>query len=170
MLCFLGNIVATYSCIILRALTCMVSTDVRETVGDRENRDCFDQTVSRRHFLTKSNINNIRVKVNDGMIKQHKDDPMTVTMMVSELKEEPFNPILVLGKTLGFPTLSAETFVLAIPISDGATPPLCLYHPMYWLNTWDKPASFQADHMYCSRCHGKGWRAHIEGNMCQGFL
>ena len=89
--------VVTYSCIIhhyilVRALTCMVSTDVRETVGDRENRDCFNQAVSRRHFLTKSNINNIQVKVNDRMIKRHKDDSMSVTMMVSELKEEPFNP------------------------------------------------------------------------------
>ena len=71
----------------------MISADVRETVGDK--RDSFDQAVSRRHFLTKSDINNIGVKVNDGMIKRHKDDSMSVTMVVAELKEEPFNPILV---------------------------------------------------------------------------
>ena len=52
------------------------------------------------------------------MIKQRKDDSMSVTMVVAELKEEPFNPILVFkpqgSQDPGFPTLSAETFVLAI--------------------------------------------------------
>ena len=99
-------------------MTWLISTDVRETVGDRDKRDSFDQAVSRRHFLTKNNINNIRVKVNDGMIKRHKDDSMSVTMVVTELKEEPFNPILVFkpqgSQDPGFPTLSAETFILAI--------------------------------------------------------
>ena len=99
-------------------MTWLISTDVRETVGDRDKHDSFDQAESRRHFLTKNDINNIQVKVNDGMIKRHKDDSMSVTMVVTELKEEPFNPILVFNpqgsQDPGFPTLSAETFVLAI--------------------------------------------------------
>ena len=44
-------------------------TDVRETVGDRNKREDFDQSVSRRHFLTKSDVRNIRVKVEDRVIK-----------------------------------------------------------------------------------------------------
>lgn len=49
-----------------------------ETVGDREKRDSFDEGVSKRHFLSKSDINNIQVKVKDGMIKPHKT---TATIM-----------------------------------------------------------------------------------------
>ena len=68
---------------------------MRETVGDRTNRQEFDEYVSRKHFLTKSDIRNIRVKVDDRIIKRHEDDATSVTMMVSELEQEPFNPILV---------------------------------------------------------------------------
>ena len=43
---------------------------------------------------------------------------MSVTMVVTELKEEPFNPILVFkpqgSQDPGFAALSAEMFVLAI--------------------------------------------------------
>ena len=31
-------------------------TDVRETVGDRQNREKFDQSVCRKHFLAKGDI------------------------------------------------------------------------------------------------------------------
>ena len=70
-------------------------TDVRETVGDRNKREDFDQSVSRRHFLTKSDVRNIRVKVEDRIIKRHEDDATSVTMMVAELQQESFNPILI---------------------------------------------------------------------------
>ena len=36
----------------------MYYVDVRENVGNRQNRDCFDQCVSRKHFLSKRDINN----------------------------------------------------------------------------------------------------------------
>ena len=70
-------------------------TDVRETVGDRTKRGNFDQVVSRRHFLAKSDIRNIWVKVDDKIIKRHEDDATSVTMMVAELRQEHFNPILI---------------------------------------------------------------------------
>ena len=181
MLCFLGNrlynsLYHTPLYILIRALTCMVSTDVRETVGDRENRDCFNQAVSRRHFLTKSDINNVRVKVNDEMIKRHKDDSISVTMMVSELKEEPFNPILVFkpqgSQDPGFPTLSAETFVLAIQTQFQmelyrryATTILCI-DSTHGTNQY----RFKLITCIVRDDHGKGWRAHTEGNVCQGYL
>ena len=49
-------------------------TDVRETVGDRQNREKFDQSVCRKHFLAKGDINNIRVKVKDTVVKRHEND------------------------------------------------------------------------------------------------
>ena len=57
--------------------------DMRESVGDRSKRPEFDQSVSRRHFLTKSDIRNVRVKVDDRIIKRHDDDATSVTMMVA---------------------------------------------------------------------------------------
>ena len=135
----------------------MVSTDVQETVGERENCDCFNQAVSRRHFLTKSDINNIRVKVNDGMTKRHKDDSMSVTMMVSELKEELFMPQG--SQDPGFPTLSVETFVLAIQTQFQME----LYHQ--YASTILCIDSTHGTNQYCFELityivqddHGKGW-------------
>ena len=91
--------------------------DVRETVGDRTNRDRFDQSVSRKHFLTNRDINNIRMRVKDSEIKRHENDAISVAMIVAELKEEPFDPILIFKpqsiKDLTQPTLPTESFLLA---------------------------------------------------------
>ena len=67
---------------------------MRETVGDRSKRKEFDQCVS-KHFITKSDIRNIRVKVDDRIVKRHDDDATSVTMMVAELQQEPFNLIVI---------------------------------------------------------------------------
>ena len=92
--------------------------DAQETVGDQQNRQSFNQAVSRRHFLTRGDINNICTTVNDRMIKRHKDDSTSATILVSELKEESFNPILLFkcqgNQNPEYPTLSADSFVLAI--------------------------------------------------------
>ena len=61
-------------------------------MGDREKREAFDQSVSRRHFLSKGDINNLRVKVDDRIIKRHEDDAISVSLLVSELHEELFDP------------------------------------------------------------------------------
>ena len=96
----------------------MFTIDVREDVGDRQNREVFDQSVSRRHFLSKSDINNIRVKVDDRIIKRHEDDAASVSLIVSELREESFNPVLFFkpqgSKSLEHPILPEESFILAI--------------------------------------------------------
>ena len=93
-------------------------TDVRETVGDRQNREKFDQSVCRKHFLAKGDINNIRVKVKDTVVKRHENDAVSVTMLVSELREEPFDPVLIF-KPQGihcpeYPTVPTESFMLAL--------------------------------------------------------
>ena len=93
---------------------------MRKTVGDRSKRQEFDQCVSRKHFLTKSDIRNTQVKVDDRIIKRHDDDATSVIMtpVVAELEQEPFNPILVFkpqgSKDPSHPTLQTQSFVLVI--------------------------------------------------------
>lgn len=99
-------------------LVALLSPDVRETVGDRTNRGEFDQAVSRKHFLAKSDIRNIRVKVDDRIIKRHGDDATSVIMMVAELRQEHFNPILIFKpqgrKDEAYGNLQEDCFVLVL--------------------------------------------------------
>ena len=87
-------------------------------MGDREKREAFDQSVSRRHFLSKGDINNLRVKVDDRIIKRHEDDAISVSLLVSELHEESFDPVLFFkpqgSKSSEYPSLPEEAFILAI--------------------------------------------------------
>ena len=96
----------------------MCVIDVREDVGDRQNREDFDQCVSRRHFLSKSDIHNIRVKVDNCIIKPHEDDVASVSLNVSELREESFDPILFFkpqgSKSPEHHFLPEESFILTI--------------------------------------------------------
>lgn len=84
----------------------------------RQNRDAFDQCVSRKYFLSKSDINNIRAKVDDRIIKRHEDDATSVSLIVSELHEESFKPILYFKpqgvKSPEHPFLPQQAFILAI--------------------------------------------------------
>ena len=96
----------------------LLSVDVREAVGDRTNRDYFDSCATRRLFLTKINIKNIQTKVNDFSIKRHQNDATSVDLIVEELKNEPYNPVLIYrpqGRTEPhYPMLQDKTFVLAL--------------------------------------------------------
>ena len=58
------------------------------------NQDNFESGAVRRHFLSKD-INNIQKKIKDFGIKRHKNDAISVSVMVEELKGEAFNPILI---------------------------------------------------------------------------
>ena len=49
-------------------------------------RETFDKCVSRMHFISKADINNVRVKVQGNLIRRHKDDATSVSLLVSELK------------------------------------------------------------------------------------
>lgn len=93
-------------------------TDVREDVGNRQNRDEFDQCVARRHFLSRSDINNIRADVGDYTIKRHDNDAISVSLLVSELQGELFDPILFFkpqgSKIPEHPNLPENSFILAI--------------------------------------------------------
>ena len=75
---------------------CMyVSLDVRENVGNRIRRQNFDQAVSRKHFLSNQDICNVRTSVLDRQIKRHENDALSVGILVHELRQEPFDPILI---------------------------------------------------------------------------
>ena len=58
------------------------------------------------------------MKVKDFGIKWHKDDAISVSVMIQELKEEPFDPILVYKpqgmKEPQYPMVPEDTFLLAI--------------------------------------------------------
>ena len=53
---------------------------MRQGVGDRAIRSNFLQRVSRKHFITKKDIDNIRVKVKDTLVMRHKSDPTSVSI------------------------------------------------------------------------------------------
>ena len=78
----------------------------------------FDQCASRKHFITKQDISNVRVNIKDNAIIRHKSDPMSVSLLVSELQQEAFDPILLFKpqgeKSTTHTTLPTEGFVLVI--------------------------------------------------------
>ena len=87
-------------------------------MGDRTNRDNFDCITARKHFLTKKDINNVQMKVKDFEIKRHENDAVSVSVIVEELRAEPFNPVLIYKpqgtKDPQYPTLPDDTFILAL--------------------------------------------------------
>ena len=45
--------------------------DIRDTVGDRSNREDFEQFVARKHYITKQDVTNTRRRVHDRTIIKH---------------------------------------------------------------------------------------------------
>lgn len=76
------------------------------------------QVVSRKHLITKRDIRNVEVKVRDRLIIRHKDDAKSVQLVVAELQQEPYNPVLAFkvqgSKDLLYPNLLEDTFLLVI--------------------------------------------------------
>ena len=60
--------------------------DVRENVGNRVNRQDFDQSVSRKHFLSTQDIRNVKRSVLERQIKRHENDATSVDIFVQELQ------------------------------------------------------------------------------------
>lgn len=94
-----------------------ITIDVHEDVGNRQNRKDF-QSAARRHFLSKGDITNITVKIDDHIIKQHENDATSVTLFVTELQEEKFDPVLFFKpqghKSTEYPNVPEESFILAL--------------------------------------------------------
>ena len=70
--------------------------DIRECVGDRVNRDTFEQiTVSRKHFVSKQDIRTIKKHVKERLIRRHSNDSTSVALVVAELQAEEYDPVLI---------------------------------------------------------------------------
>ena len=69
-------------------------------------------------FFDKKDINNIQTKVKDFGIKRHENDAVSVSVIVEELRGEPFNPVLIYKpqgtKDPQYPMLPDDTFILAL--------------------------------------------------------
>ena len=93
-------------------------TDIRSDVGHRSRRAEFEHDATRKHFVSKQDIANMRMKVKDLTVIRHKEDAVSVNMFVSELQEESYNPILLYKQQHetdpNYPILSKESFVFAI--------------------------------------------------------
>lgn len=87
-------------------------------VGNRTNRQEFEGTVKRRHLITKQDVANLRRKVCDKTFMKHFDDAASVQMMVNELHDEKYNPVLIYKpqhkKIPEFPALPDDTFIFAM--------------------------------------------------------
>ena len=96
----------------------LLHTDVRSNVGHRVNRNSFEQAVKRRHLISHQDIANVKRKVVDYTIMRHEDDAISVDVIVNELHEEPFDPVLVYKvqhhSSPDYPSLPTDAFVLAI--------------------------------------------------------
>jgi hypothetical protein len=95
-----------------------IMEDIRQDVGNCTMRNEFLETVSRKHFLNKCDIRNIRIKVQDRLVICHQDDAQSVYLAVAELQQEPFNPVMAFkvqgSKNPVYPTLPENAFLLAL--------------------------------------------------------
>ena len=96
----------------------IIIVDIRSDVGHRSKRAEFQSNATRKVFITKQDVANVRTKVNDLMVVRNKEDSASVEMFVSELSKEAFDPILLYKRQhhtdSRYPSLSAESFVLAL--------------------------------------------------------
>ena len=90
------------------------SLDIRVKAGSRTDRDTFRQSPERKHLITKQDVANLKRKVCDMAITRRPDDATSVQMMVNELQEEPYDPVLIYKNSSEFPSLPVDAFVLAI--------------------------------------------------------
>ena len=99
-------------------IACLKTTDIRADTGHRTRQSEFEAEVKRKHFTTKQDIANVRVKVKDLTVIRTQEDAVSVDLFVRELQQEPYNPVL-LYKHQGendpaHPTLPKESFLLAV--------------------------------------------------------
>lgn len=78
----------------------------------------FEAEAKRKHFVTKQDVANVRMKIKDLTVIRNQEDAMSVDLFVRELQQEPYDPILLYkhqhDSDLAYPTLSRESFLLAL--------------------------------------------------------
>ena len=62
---------------------------------DKTHGGKFKHLAKRQHLLTKQGIANLRRKVLDRTKMRHADDATSVQMIVKELQNETFDPVLI---------------------------------------------------------------------------
>ena len=72
----------------------MLFADIREDIGKRQNRHHFANEAQRRHFVTRRDVLNLSRKVNHLSTIRHENDAQSVHMMISELRQEEYDPVL----------------------------------------------------------------------------
>ena len=108
-----NNGAASGNCVLdLNLLFCV------QDVDHRSNRDLFDQCASWKHYITKQDISNIHVNVKDNVIIRHKNDPISVSLLVAELQQEAHDPVLLFKsqgeRSTAYPNIPTGGFVLVI--------------------------------------------------------
>lgn len=87
-------------------------------MGHRCKRAEFQNESTRKHFVTKQDIANVRRKVKDQSVIRNREDAVSVDMFVNELQKEPYNPVLLYKRqhesSPSYPSLPKESFVLAM--------------------------------------------------------
>ncbi len=68
--------------------------DIRNNTGHRSARNCFKESVKRKHLVTKQDCYNKRKKLGWNS-SRHAKDAISVDLLVTELKNEDYNPILL---------------------------------------------------------------------------
>lgn len=78
----------------------------------------FEAEAKRKHFITKQDVANVRVKIKDLTVIRNQEDAMSVDLFVRELQQEPYDPILLYKRQQeidpAYPTLPRESFLLAL--------------------------------------------------------
>ena len=73
---------------------------------------------TRKHFVTRQDIDNVRVKIKDLTVIRNREDAVSVNMFVNELQKEPYNPVLLHkwqhDSRPIYPSLPKELFVFAM--------------------------------------------------------
>ena len=69
--------------------------DIRENVGNQAKRADLNATLRQRHQVKKQDIANIQRIVRDMTVIRNKDDALSVDLFVQELREEPYDPVLL---------------------------------------------------------------------------
>ena len=85
--------------------------------------------MSRKHFLSKQDIRNVKRSILDRQIKRHENDAMSVAILVHKLQNEPFNPVIFYK-----PQGSEKIFFLSCStnrVSDGTVPKVFLQKFVY---------------------------------------
>ena len=79
--------------------------DIRDNIDEQKN-------LSREHLINKQDISNIKMKLNLENVVKHKNDLISTNAWVQEMKEMPYNPVL-LYKSQG-EEVEDSNFILAV--------------------------------------------------------